>query len=140
MKKIILTFLLVASSLVSAQSLPAEKRVSIGKGLSTIQIQVNGRSNSFYDQEMRIRWLEEAVRDLQNQVFNLNFQQQIPQTKVITTYVCSLTTNFDGTFMGKAKSQVEASAIALQNCEKARASFCSRVPIKCDKTEELVRY
>jgi hypothetical protein len=136
--KILTTMMLLSLSLGAfAQSRGNQigGRIQFGDGQSTVRISVNERS----DVNLRIRLLEEAVRDLQAQVYDL--RDASPATRIVTSHVCSLTTNFDGTFVGKASSQVEAIAIARQKCDASGASFCNTsVPkITCEKVVEELR-
>jgi hypothetical protein len=85
--------------------------------------------------EQRLRNLEAAVRDLQDQVYDLRMPRQ---GRVVTSVVCSLKTAFDGTFVGKASTKIEAEAIARNKCEAARASFCNSTKFNCETVQEEV--
>jgi hypothetical protein len=111
----------------------SDSRIDLGGGRTTVRIDLGTRTDM--DQNARIRMLEEAVRDLQYQVYDLRDQ---PQTTVVRTNVCSLKTSFDGTFIGKAATRVEAEADARNKCERARAGFCGSTKVNCEIVEEVV--
>ena len=101
-------------------------RIIFRDGRSTVRIAINDRQ----DMALRIRLLEEAVRDLQAQVYDLRDAE--PRTRIVTTHVCSMTTTFNGTFIGKAQSRIEAEAITRQNCQRqGRESFCASNRVTC---------
>lgn len=147
MKKIIASVLLLAIVLSSVSAFAQRDRdhrnnnngrgsVILRDGRTIVRIDV-GEEN---DREMalRIRRLEQAVRDLQAQVYDLRDTE--PRTRVVTTHICSMTTTFDGTFVGKATSKIEATAITRQKCEQADASFCSSNTVTCEQIQEQVAY
>ncbi len=54
----------------------------------------------------------------------------------VKKHVCSISTPFNGTFIGKASSKVEAMGIALQKCEKSGERMrCKKDRLMCDVTE-----
>jgi hypothetical protein len=134
MKFMIALIVLVSSVSTFAQSRNSDGRVEIGGGRSTVRIVV-GNDRQDANQNDRIRRLEQAVRDLQDQVFDLRDQ---PQTTIVRTNVCSLKTTFDGTFIGKASTRTEAEAQVRNKCESAGAAFCSSTKVNCEIVEEVV--
>ena len=117
-----------------AQTRPSSGRIDLGGGRSTIRVDIGtGRTDA--NQNDRIRRLEEAVRDLQYQVYDLRDQ---PQTTIIRTNVCSLKTSFDGVFVGRGSTRVEAEAQARNKCQNARASFCTSTRVDCEVVDEVV--
>ena len=109
-------------------------RIIFRDGRSTVRISVNERN----DVNLRIRMLEEAVRDLQAQVYDLRDAE--PRTRVVTTHVCSMSTSFNGVFIGKASSRIEAEAVTRQNCSRSRESFCSSNRVNCEVIQEEVAF
>ena len=123
--KVFIAFALVLSSFVaSAQSKQVSGRLELRDGRSIVRISVNENENNL---NLRIKLLEEAVRDLQAQVYDLRDSRQVEKINI-----CVLKTNFDGSFIGRAPTQIEAEAIARNNCTKVNASFCSSTPVKCE--------
>lgn len=138
MKAFFALVLVVASLTASAQNRRNDDRLDgriiFRDGRSTVRISVNERN----DVNLRIRMLEEAVRDLQAQVYDLRDAE--PRTRVVTTHVCSMSTSFNGTFIGKASSRVEAEAVTRQNCNRSRESFCSSNRVNCEVVQEEVAF
>jgi hypothetical protein len=137
MKALFALVLVVASLTASAQSRRDDRldgRIIFRDGRSTVRISVNERN----DVNLRIRMLEEAVRDLQAQVYDLRDAE--PRTRIVTTHVCSMSTSFNGTFIGKASSRVEAEAVTRQNCNRSRESFCSSNRVNCEVVQEEVAF
>ncbi|WPU64733.1 hypothetical protein [Peredibacter starrii] len=153
MKKII-SFVLVLSVVLSSLSAFAQSRrddrrddrkdggtVVLRDGRSIVRIEV-GDDRDDRDTLMRVRRLEQAVRDLQDKVYELQ-ANSAPRTRIVTTHVCSVTTNFDGTFVGKASTRVEAEALARQKCQNQRVAFCTNAnvtPARCEVVQEEVAY
>lgn len=133
--KLLFGLLLVATTLTAtAQTRNRDTgRIELGDGNTTVRISVNERQ----DLNLRVRMLEEAVRDLQAQVYDLRDQ---PRSRVVSSMVCALRTNFDGTFIGKASTRLEAESIARSKCKDARASFCSSTEVQCEKQDEVIYY
>lgn len=76
--------------------------------------------------------LEEAVRQLQSYIYDLDHRR--PQ-RVVTrskSYTCYIKTPFDGTHYGSGNSTIAATAKALKKCEKVGSSWCDEDKIKCD--------
>lgn len=138
MKALFALVLVVASLTASAQNRRNDDRLDgriiFRDGRSTVRISVNERN----DVNLRIRMLEEAVRDLQAQVYDLRDAE--PRTRVVTTHVCSMTTSFNGTFIGKASTKIEAEAVTRQNCSRSRESFCSSNRVNCEVIQEEVAF
>lgn len=138
MKALLALIIITASLTASAQSRHSEGRIDLRSGDSTIRISVGNDRDRDLQLTKRVRMLEEAVRDLQAQVYDLRDEPRRERT--VTTVVCSLSTPFNGTFIGKASSQTEAEALANRNCEKSGASFCYSYKPKCEKVVEYVNY
>jgi hypothetical protein len=124
---------LTASAQQSGRNRGESGRIVLRDGQTTVRISVNDNDQLQY----RVRLLEEAVRDLQAQVYDLRDSEQ--RTRIIKTFVCSMVTPFNGTFIGKASTKTEAEAITRQKCSIARVSFCSSNVVNCEAvTEEVV--
>jgi hypothetical protein len=137
MKTLFAMILVVASLSASAQRNGGRNdggRIVLRDGQTTVRIGINDNQ----ELQHRVRLLEEAVRDLQAQVYDLRDAE--PRTRVVTTHVCSMTTTFNGTFIGKASSRIEAEAISRQKCQtNGREHFCASNRVNCDQvTEEVV--
>jgi hypothetical protein len=137
MKALFALVLIVTSLSASAQNRRDDRldgRIIFRDGRSTVRISINERQ----DTALRIRMLEEAVRDLQAQVYDLRDAE--PRTRIVTTHVCSMTTTFNGTFIGKASTRIEAEAVTRQNCSRSRESFCSSNTVRCETIQEEVAF
>lgn len=137
MKALFALVLIVTSLSASAQNRRDDRldgRIIFRDGRSTVRISINERQ----DTALRIRMLEEAVRDLQAQVYDLRDAE--PRTRVVTTHICSMTTSFNGTFIGKASSRIEAEAVTRQNCARSRESFCASNRVNCEAIQEEVSF
>lgn len=137
MKALFALVLVVTSLAASAQSRRDDRldgRIIFRDGRSTVRISINERN----DVNLRIRMLEEAVRDLQAQVYDLRDAE--PRTRIVTTHVCSMNTSFNGTFIGKASTRIEAEAVTRQNCSRSRESFCSSNRVNCEVIQEEVAF
>lgn len=139
MKSFFALVLVAASLTASAQSRRDDDRLDgriiFRDGRSTVRISINERR----DLNLRIRLLEEAVRDLQAQVYDLRDSE--PRTRIVTTHVCTMNTTFNGTFIGKATTKIEAEANARNNCTRqGRESFCASNRVICDVTQEEVSF
>lgn len=137
MKAFFALFLVLTSLVASADDRRGDRldgRIIFRDGRSTVRIAVNERR----EMELRIRLLEEAVRDLQEQVYDLRDAQ--PRTRVVTTHVCSLKTPFNGVFIGKASTRTEAEALARQKCSRSEEAFCSSRSVNCEVVQEEVSF
>lgn len=137
MKALFALVLVITSLAASAQSRRDDRldgRIIFRDGRSTVRISINERN----DVNLRIRMLEEAVRDLQAQVYDLRDAE--PRTRIVTTHVCSMTTSFNGTFIGKASTRIEAEAVTRQNCSRSREAFCSSNSVRCETIQEEVAF
>lgn len=112
---------------------PVEGQITMRDGRTTVRINVGEDDR---DQNMRIRRLEQAVRDLQAQVYDLQDVQV--QTRIQTTHVCSMVTPFTGTFVGKASTRIEAEAVTRQRCQQGRGDFCSTNAVRCEVVQEEI--
>jgi len=117
-------------------------RINTNDGGTIIRIEVgNDRESDTRETSKRIARLERAVRELQNRVYDLEDDQR-PQTREQKVVTCALKTSFNGTFIGKASTKLEAQSIAIQQCEVAKASFCDfnlSQTLKCEESIEIVR-
>lgn len=112
-------------------------RTTLRDGTSIVRIEVG---TSDRDQAIRIRNLEQAVRDLQYRIYDLELNDSVNRTRTVEMYVCSLKTSFNGVFVGKATTQTEAQAQAINSCQRAKASFCTSTRVDCERTVEQIRY
>jgi hypothetical protein len=134
MKAMLAVFMIITSLSVSAQgrSERGNGRIVLRDGNTTVRISVNDRD----DLHFRVRMLEEAVRDLQAQVYDL---RDVQRTRVITTHVCMMNTTFNGSFVGRASTRIEAEANVRNNCIRGgREAFCGSNRIACSIVEEVV--
>lgn len=77
----------------------------------------------------RIRRLEQAVAQLQAQVFHL---RPTSVQVAVTEFTCYINTPFNGTAYGKGGSKAEATAKALSACEaKGGGMACSDRHVRC---------
>lgn len=116
-----------------AQSRVRNGNIDLGNGRSTVRIEIGDDRD---DREMlrRVRNLERAVRDLQDQVYQLQAQ---PRT--ITVHVCSGTFFSVGTLVGKATSRTEAMARVMGECNRNGGGiFCKERDVRCEITEERI--
>lgn len=116
-----------------AQSRVRNGSIDLGNGRSTIRIEIGDDRD---DREMlrRVRNLERAVRDLQDQVYQLQAQ---PRT--ITLNVCSGNFFSVGTIIGKAESRIEAVASVMDQCNRRGGGiFCKERDVRCEITEERI--
>lgn len=137
MKALFALVLVVTSLAASAQNRRDDRldgRIIFRDGRSTVRISINERQ----DMQLRIRMLEEAVRDLQAQVYDLRDAE--PRTRIVTTHVCSMTTTFNGTFIGKASTKIEAEAVTRQQCSRSREAFCASNRVSCEVIQEEVAF
>lgn len=125
MKKILFSIL---SGLVLMASMPVNaQEVRLQNGRSTILIDVGGGNSR--DQEMRIRRLERAVRDLQDQVWQLSVQ---PIKQDI--WVCEATPFMDRYTSGKHALEYDAREDVRRQCEAHRHRMhCSDDEITCKR-------
>ncbi len=109
-------------------------RIDLRNGQSTIRININERTSM----EIRMRLMEEAVRDLQAQVYDLRDE---PTTRVVSSYVCTMNTTFYGSYIGKAGTEIEATANARNSCIRGgREMFCSSNRVLCSRQDQVITY
>lgn len=87
---------------------------------------IRDQSESMISLNNRIKLLERAVKQLQEQVFDLSVQKTT-QTK---KYTCSLTSNFNKTYIGEGTNLIEAKANVTKACETGE-----KTGIHCDKND-----
>ena len=122
MLSLLMGTILFASTSASAQE------VQLSDGRRTILIDVGGGGSR--DQEMRIRRLERAVRDLQDQVWHLSVQPPVKQD----IWVCEATPFMDRYTSGKHALEYDAREDARRQCEARRSRMhCGDNEIKCKK-------
>ena len=116
-------------------------RTTLRDGSSILRIEVGTDDR---DQAIRIRNLEQAVRDLQYRIYDLELNDTMNRTRAVDMYICTLTPPGinNGVYIGRASTQVEARAQAINNCNRARAFFCDAMNAKmlCERTVEYVNY
>jgi hypothetical protein len=136
--KVLLALMMVMTCLTaSAQSRRGEGRIDLRNGDSTVRISIGNDRDNSYLLTRRVRLLEEAVRDLQDQVYDLR-ENERPRERSERVVVCSLKTSFRGTYIGKASTRLEAEALARNNCQRAGAPFCSSEEVKCEARDVIV--
>lgn len=141
MKKTLLAtaiFSLLLSIGASAQSRggnDVEGSIRMDNGRTTVRINV-GDSRDDRDMLKRVYRLEQAVRDLQEQVYKL--QSQPTRRNVV---VCSAEFFSVGSVLAKGGTRVEAMAHLLQECRNRGGSkiFCEEDDadnLRCETTQE----
>lgn len=142
MKKILtsIAMLTLLSSTASfARSSDVTGSITLRDGGSVVRINV-GREDDRDSRSMaiRLRRLESAVRELQNRVYELEDEGR---GREVTVHTCSLPTSFEGTFIGKGSTRVEARANAVNACERGGGFPCSESRIKaCETSTQIVNY
>ena len=89
----------------------------------------------------RAEALESEVLRLRADVQRLSFNQpdsgqcaqQCAQQRREKEVVCGIKTPFNGTFIARADTKIEALALALQKCEQSGAGLCSEKNAQCEK-------
>jgi hypothetical protein len=89
----------------------------------------------------RAEALESEVLRLRSDVQRLTFNQpdsgqcaqQCAQQRREKEVVCGIKTPFNGTFIGRADTKIEALALALQKCEQSGAGLCPEKNAQCEK-------
>ena len=112
--------------------------ISLNDGKNILRIDIgNERESDSRELSKRVARLERAVRELQNRIYDLE-DDSGPTTREVKIFTCILPTSFDGTFIGKGKTEAEARASASNNCEKSGAPFCSDRYVKnCETSIEV---
>ncbi len=135
MKKIITILSLVLSTTTFARDYGT---INLSDGKNILRIDI-GNEREFDTRQLvqRITRLERAVRELQNRVYDLE-DEATPARREVKVFTCTLPTSFDGTFIGKGKTEAEARANASNACKRGGASFCSERDIKtCETNMEI---
>ena len=136
MKKLALLTLLAISTTTFAGVNYGSIRLDDGKNIFRMDIG-NEKENDSRELSRRVNRLERAVRELQNRIYDFE-DDSVPATREVTVYTCVLPTSFDGTFIGKGKTEVEARANAVNSCKKAGAPFCYESNVrKCESSIEI---
>jgi hypothetical protein len=125
--KALLALIILTVSVTSFAQSRNTRRIPLNDGRSTVLITIDDRQ----DLNLRVRLLEEAVRDLQAQVYDLQDQPR----RVSTIHVCALKTSWNGTLIGKASTKLEADADVRNKCNKAGLFFCDSAPVTCEVQE-----
>jgi len=85
----------------------------------------------------RAEALESEVLRLRSDVQRLTFNQpdsnQYAQQRREKQVVCGIKTPFNGTFIARADTKIEALALALQKCEQSGAGLCPEKNAQCEK-------
>lgn len=108
---------LFAISSASARPLDVGGMITLRDGGNVVRISVGEEErNDRRSMARRIKRLERAVRALQNRVYDLEDDANTAPREV-TVHTCSLPTSFDGVFIGKGPTEIEARANAVNACE-----------------------
>lgn len=126
------TMMIVFTLMMTAMSLSAVARDYRDSRDDRPIVRISVGQDRNQDTHRRIQRLEEAVRDLQDMVYDL---QDDRRDRVFTEYVCALKTNFQGTFIGKGSAKIEAQANAVNACKRSGAAFCESTQQQCEQTE-----
>jgi len=125
MKKLLCTILLFSSfSLFASQDI---FRIEIGKRDSSSDTQ---------DLRQRVWMLEQAVRQLQDKVFQLEYSNaNRPSPVASKQYTCTLQNNMAGTFTSTKGSMGEAKADVIKQCTDKNSSnfFCKKKDVECSE-------
>lgn len=124
-----------------ARNLDLSGSISLRDGGQVVRINI-GKEERQDNRSMsrRINRLERAVRALQNRVYDLEDDVGPVQTEV-TIYTCTLPTSFDGTFIGKGKTEAEARANAVNACEAGGGFPCRDRRVKtCETNLEFLSH
>lgn len=123
--------LIILSTSAFAQRRGGDDEVVLRDGRRIIRIDV-GDDRDERDMLRRVRRLEQAVRDLQEQVYQL---QAAPVRT--TSHVCSATVFSIGMVIGRGPTQTEARASAMQECERRGGSiFCRPDELRCEQSQQ----
>ena len=115
-------------------------RIEIGEGEGNYRIKdierrgFNHKAHRYYNRDLRrrLRTLEEVVNRLQDEVDDLRRENRSLRSRD-ANFACYIKTPFDGTFLGKGSTLIEATAQALNRCEKKATSWCNERKVKCDR-------
>ncbi|MFW7380212.1 MAG: hypothetical protein ACOH5I_15470 [Oligoflexus sp.] len=117
-------------------------QIEIGDGAGSKPGSIRERQYKKYDHHAhhhynqpirdRLRRLETAVRELQNEVWELRRENDYFKSQQ-HRYACYIQTPFDGTFLGRGTTRIEATALALNQCEAKAQSWCKEQRVKCEK-------
>jgi len=96
--------------------------------------QYNHNAHQYYNRPIRdrLRRLEMAMRELQKEVWDLRRENDYYKAQQ-HRYACYLQTPFDGTFLGRGTTRVEATALALNQCAAKAQNWCKEQRVKCEK-------
>lgn len=80
----------------------------------------------------RVHRLEQALRQLQDQLFRLEDAHAHSAVAPQKEHTCYIKTSFRGTVYGKGGSEAEARAKAMQSCDSVQGGFsCEDSNVKC---------
>ena len=115
-------------------------RYTKNDGSTIIRIEVGSEGDTdSRNMNRRMVQLERAVRELQNRVYDLEDDSR-SQTREVRIFTCVIPTPFEGTFIGKGTTELEAKAEAAKACEKSGSLSCNINRIKnCESAIEIVR-
>ena len=115
--------LLLASEALASRSFV---QIEIGKDFDPLYQVNTPHFHSNKRLRQRVRTLEAAVIQLQNEVLRLK------GSRPSSEHSCMIQTPFDGTFLGSGRNLVEAKASALKACEKGEGGIhCSEKKLEC---------
>ncbi len=118
-------------SMFSSLSIKADSgEIILRNGHSGVRISIGDERMNDRDLRRRIVSLEKAVRDLQNEVYNLQ------DTRPSEQWICTMKDNFGKTYYSvdsESFSQMAAQRSVVQQCESVRnAMFCDN-DIRCSR-------
>lgn len=109
------------------------------------KVSVSSLEKKIKDQEQRISLLENAVRELQNKVYQLSFKpsydhsyhypKTIETEEEIVSWSCYLKDPFGKVFYGKGETEIEAGGIALKKCGGGLS--CKKEKLKCSSEKQI---
>lgn len=137
--------ILLLTAFITTESVVAQPKVILPEHF--VKIPEDGdrtfdKKKAKQDEEIRLlkartKVLEEAVRQLQEEVYWLRYANDIkpsPKERNPSVWFCSVKSAFDRTYTGQGETQVEARAKAMDSCEKADGGLhCKDEKMVCEK-------
>lgn len=119
-----------SASFASSDSFYAGQVIDLANGKTTIAVTIGEPQANTQELIQRILFLEQAVMDLQAEVYNLRMSQKtLPSNK----WECSVEA-FGKVYFGKGNSMNQAKNESKKNCLKDNsAMFCEDEDVSCDK-------
>ena len=102
------------------------------------------KDDEIHNLQNRLQFLEKAVRELQEKVYNLSInshytypvaQKLIEKTTTIVTWSCLLRNPFGRVFTGTANNRIKAEALTLQSC--GASIHCNRKKTECSPENKI---